>query len=286
MNFVVLFSIRALLLASTGCLTAPTSSLHTSDPSADQCDWTGSGGGGKGVRPVYLRCSRGTVSWHYPRGALRIVLSGGENSRGFQGCVKVSGPARVYIEGNGNLRLMYAPSDGKHEALHRCFRSRGQVAALYVEADELALATGRMKVKLYYDLEPQQLHEEGAECRPCSKEELAKAYCQSDLVARGTVSAVEGRPELESAELFLRVTKMLRRIDENEENEIDSGDSRITKEVRIRVPTICDARHGQGEFVIMAKKRLGDLALSCAPRLKEWAEAIREMESAPCLLRS
>ena len=176
-----------------------------------------SGGGGKGVRPVYLRCSRGSVSWRYPRGALRVVLSGGSGPRGFRGCVKASGPARVYLEGRTSLRLIYAPGDGKHEALHRCFRSRGQIAALYVEADEPAgQADDRPRVALHYDLELQQPDEEEAECRPCSKEELAKAYCQSDLVARGTVSAVERRPELESAEILLRVTKTLRRIEENE----------------------------------------------------------------------
>ena len=36
------------------------------------------------------------------------------------------------------------------------------------------------------------------------------------MVARGTVSAVENREELEVSELVLRVTKMLRRVDENE----------------------------------------------------------------------
>lgn len=72
-----------------------------------------------------------------------------------------------------------------------------------------------------------------------------------------------------------------------QENELDSGlETRATREVRIRVPTACDAHHGQGEFVIMAKKRLGDLTLSCAPRLDEWAQAVREMESAPCVLKS
>lgn len=170
------------------------------------------------MRPVYLRCSRGTVSWRYPRGALRVVLSGGEsNSRGFRGCVKASGPARVYLEGKTSLRLLYSATDGKHESLHRCFRSRGPIAALYVEADEQA-ANGKAKVRLHYDLELQQRiePEEEAECRPCSKEELAEAYCRSDLVARGTVSAVERRPELESAELVLRLTKTLRRVDENE----------------------------------------------------------------------
>ncbi|XP_014222929.1 meteorin-like protein [Trichogramma pretiosum] len=260
-------------------------------PSADQCDWTGSGGGGKGVRPVYLRCSRGSVSWRYPRGALRVVLiSGAAEGENLRGCIKSSGPARVYLEGKTSLKLLYSPGDGKHESLHRCFRTRGPVAALYVEADvqdqgsESGAPPG---VHLHYDLETQLLADpEEAECRPCSKEELAKAFCQSDLVARGTVSAVERRPELESAEILLRVTKTLRRVEENEENEIDSGDARFTRETRIRVPTVCDARHGQGEFVIMAKKRLGDLTLSCAPRLEEWAKAVRELESAPCVLRS
>ncbi|KAJ8683282.1 hypothetical protein QAD02_019074 [Eretmocerus hayati] len=291
------------LMILAGCSeAAPTIISSSQTPaSGDQCDWTGSGGSGKGVRPVYLRCSRGTVSWRYPRGALRVVLSGLEGGpRGFRGCIKASGPARVYLEGKDNLRLIYAPNDGKHEALHRCFRARGPIAALYVEADEMGqLGSGSAseraaKVRLQYDLEQLQgttgeeiaEKNEEAECRPCNREELARAYCQSDLVARGTVSAVERRPELESSEILLRVTKTLRSIDENEENEIDSNEPRLTKEVRIRVPTVCDARHGQGEFVIMAKKRLGDLTLSCAPRLEEWAKAVRELESAPCVLKS
>ncbi|XP_033213101.1 meteorin-like protein [Belonocnema kinseyi] len=277
----LIFVAVSLLLATS--LSAAPAHTHATVPPADQCDWTGSGGSGKGVRPVYLRCSRGTVSWRYPRGALRVVLSGGEGLRGFRGCVKVSGPARVYLEGKTSLRPVYSPNDGKHEGYHRCFYSNGQLAALYVEADEPS--SGKSKVKLQYDLEKHE-DEEEAECRPCSKEELATAYCQSDLVARGTVSAVEKRPDLEAAELVLRVTKTLRRVDENEDNEVDASNSRLQKEVRVRVPTTCDARHGQGEFVIMAKKRLGDLTLACAPRLETWAEAVREMESAPCVLRS
>lgn len=127
--------------------------------------------------------------------------------------MKVSGPARVYLEGKTKLRQIYAPGDEKHESLHRCFRSRGQTAALYVEADEPF--PGRAEVKLQYDLEKQDSDEE-AECKPCSTEELATAYCQSNLVARGTISVVEKRPELGASELVLRVTKTLRRVDENE----------------------------------------------------------------------
>ena len=142
-----------------------------------------------------------------------MVLSGSEGLRGYRGCIKVSGPARVYLEGKTSLRPLYSPNDGKHGAYHRCFHSNGQLAALYVEADEPS--SGKNKVTLQYDLEKQK-DEEEAECRPCSNEELAEAYCQSNLVARGTVSAVEKRPDLEAAELVLRVTKTLSQVYDNE----------------------------------------------------------------------
>lgn len=69
-------------------------------------------------------------------------------------------------------------------------------------------------------------------------------------------------------------------------NDIDDDESSDRRNVRVRVPTACDARHGLGEFVIMAKRRLGDLVLVCAPRLETWVKAVRELESAPCVLRS
>jgi len=36
------------------------------------------------VHPVYLRCSQGSVSWLYPRGALRVVLRLGTAGKEFQ----------------------------------------------------------------------------------------------------------------------------------------------------------------------------------------------------------
>nr|XP_031845947.1 meteorin-like [Nomia melanderi] len=189
-----------------------------------------------------------------------------------------------------------------------------QPAALYIEAEEQPILGEHRDVKLQYDLEvrrrrkwrpqrrrrrQQQINddpdtryrlyneEEEEDCRPCSMEELAKAYCQSDLVVRGTVNAVEKQLNLEAAELVVGVTKTLRRIEENEgNNDVDVTEFRDRKNVRVRVPSICDARHGQGEFVIMAKRRLGDLILVCAPRLETWTITVRELETAPCVLRS
>lgn len=313
---------------------------------ADQCDWIGSGGGGRGVRPVYLRCSRGTVVWRYPRGALRVVLSppvliesipkvdsdtvvSGEREQrkigyanqstltgnfddvsrpsGFRACTKVSGPVRVYLETRGKLRSLYTPRDGKHKSSHRCFyaTSNKQPAALYIEAEEQPISGELQYVILQYDLEVRRRRrrrrvandkdgryslyneEEEEDCRPCSVEELAKAYCQSDFVVRGTVSAVENRLNLEAAELVVTITKTLRRVEENEgSNDADVVESHDRRNVRVRVSSACDARHGQGEFVIMAKRRLGDLILVCAPRLETWAITVRELETAPCVLRS
>lgn len=266
----------------------------------DQCDWTGSGGGGQGVRPIYLRCSRGTISWRYPRGALRVVLSPPilvdcklKVCSEFRACTKVSGPVRVYLETNGKLRSVYSPRDGKREASHRCFYAKKQPAALYVEAEEPWFVDSQV-AKLQYDIEVRRREEESVkvnkdeddDCRPCSMEELAKAFCQSDLVARGTISAVQKRPDLEAAELIVGITKTLRRIDD-ENDVVPDTDTVDRSNIVVRVPTACDARHGQGEFVIMAKRRLGDLVLVCAPRLETWAKTVRELSSTPpCVLRS
>jgi len=81
-----------------------------------------------------------------------------------------------------------------------------------------------VKVKLQYDLEPNSVKggtlrvpDEEEECRPCTMEELAKAYCQSDLVATGTVTAVEQNYEIDTAELILRATKILRYVPQEAE---------------------------------------------------------------------
>lgn len=58
------------------------------------------------------------------------------------------------------------------------------------------------------------------------------------------------------------------------------------KNIRVRVPLVCNARHGPGEFMIMAKRRLGDLVLICAPKLETWKETVQEIDSAPCVLTS
>ncbi|KAG7210890.1 hypothetical protein KM043_012371 [Ampulex compressa] len=284
------------LLVISFCLTSLASARDRNvlQPAADRCDWSGSGGGGRGVRPVYLRCSRavpGLPLAEHSSESDNAILPAAPT---FRACMKVSGPVRVYLETNEKLASVYSPRDGKHPASHRCFRATKRPTALYVEAEEGEPSSARVKAKVRYDLEALVVRERSrefdqeTECRPCSLEELAEAYCRSDMVARGTIGAVQRRPRLETAELIVRVTKTLRRVEEAEGNDAGFDDTTANAQgtVRVRVPTSCDARHGQGEFVIMAKRRLGDLVLVCAPRLETWAVAVRKLESAPCVLKS
>lgn len=132
---------------------------------------------GRGVTPVYLRCSAGQLSWRWPRGALRAVLRvPGQPGREFRGCVRTSGAgARLFLEGPRSLAPLY-PAGGRasrasasawpvaDEAVAnkdnvpvRCFYSRNGQAALYVEASELgAPGVGEppQEFGLEYDLEP------------------------------------------------------------------------------------------------------------------------------------
>lgn len=179
---------------------------------------------------MYLRCDRGKILWHYPHAALRVVLAipistsvtdlprSPADSSGFRACVKISGPVRVFLEADGKLRQLYSPSDDKREFSYRYFHSRNDTIALYMEAEDNYSAKNA-RVRLQYDLEPNSLKggvlripNEEEECRPCSMEELATAYCQSDLVARGTLSAVQQQLDSDTAQLVLTVTKILRQV--------------------------------------------------------------------------
>ncbi|CAG9584468.1 unnamed protein product [Danaus chrysippus] len=312
----------------------------------DQCDWTGSGlssSDERGVTPVYLRCREGSVSWLYPRGALRLLfkppLPTGEKD--FKVCVRVirrqdppdlfysldrnntevAGrfPARIFVEGVRRLVPLYAPDDGDVKEL-RCFRSRHGQAALYVEAEpeegpKRRVATFRYEAR---SLERRHYDPAAADCRPCSEAELELAFCTSDLVSRAVMVGSERVSSLDSTQLTWRLTKLVRataadiqtdvqtddlndyyRYDiDNVENSIEPTRTRTRRRARTRgrkhtsththtdtrahthahtqVPHACGAATGEGEFVVMARRRLGRLTLVCAPRLEQWVKLVHD----------
>jgi len=262
----------------------------------EECDWSGSGlHPAKGVTPVYLRCSQGRVTWSYPGGALRVLLRLGSSGREFRGCIKSSATwagARVFLEGPRSLVRLLDQEDSRQKV--RCFHSRGGQAALYVEATGAATFPKQV-AELFYDLEALPRHNSGyhpsEECRPCLKEEMTHAFCTSDLVTRGIIRTVENQDDTSS--VTVKVTKHLRHSSETltSEGEEEEDENSVGEEnknlIDLVVPGHCGAKHGTGEFVFMARRKLGDLAITCAPRLEDWLEVVRSESnsgSANCVL--
>ncbi|KAI8435802.1 hypothetical protein MSG28_004028 [Choristoneura fumiferana] len=296
----------------------------------------------RGVTPVYLRCREGRVAWLYPRGALRLLFrpSMPADERDFRVCVRVVRrpdppdlfhtlrlneteaerfPARIFAEGAHKLVPLYAPDDGDAREL-RCFRSRHGQAALYVEA-EPEDGTKRREAVLRYEtrtLVKRHYDPATADCRPCSEEELELAFCTSDLVSRGIFVGAEQRADLDSTQLTLRLTKLIRAAgasqldqpapyddgqDDGQDDyyryEVDNTLERTTHRnhrrrktrslhAHIHVSSVCGAEAGAGEFLVMARRRLGRYSLVCAPRIEDWQELVQrrtEDGSAYCMLQ-
>lgn len=93
--------------------------------------------------------------------------------------------------------------------------------------------------------------------------------------------------------MSVKITKLIRHTPDDsysrevETNVISEEDG--VREVTLHVSQNCGVSHGAGEFVFMARRKLGDLSLQCAPRLEEWAllvNTLSEEGRAHCVLRS
>ncbi|VVD04560.1 unnamed protein product [Leptidea sinapis] len=284
----------------------------------------------RGVTPVYLRCREGNVSWLYPRGALRLLFRPPlpAEEKDFRVCIRVIRrpdppelfhslqvnkteaterfPARIFVEGPRKLIALYAPDDNDPREL-RCFRSKHGRAALYVEAEpeegpKRRVATFKYEAK---SLVRRHYDPATAECRPCSESELELAFCTSDLVSRGVIVGSEHREDLDTTQLTLRVTKLIRATaGGGEPNEIADDDyfryqtdnsvlphkHRRERSIHahVHVASACGASAGAGEFLVMARRALGRYRLVCAPRAHEWRQLVEKRNAegtAHCLLQ-
>jgi hypothetical protein len=112
-------------------------------------------------------------------------------------------------------------------------------------------------------------------------------------VTRGIIHGVENREELEVSQMSVKVTKLIRHTADDaftsDSNAIPDESDDALKEVTLHVAQHCGVSHGLGEFVFMARRKLGDLTLQCAPRLEDWALLVNRLSEegkAHCVLRS
>lgn len=110
----------------------------------------------------------------------------------------------------------------------------------------------------------------------------------SFAVTRGIIRGIENQEDLETTQLSIRVTKLIRATAEDEPAASNAVEAE-PPEIALEVPLHCRVGHGTGEFVFMARRKLGALRLQCAPRLEEWASLVNSLsreDKAHCLLRS
>lgn len=268
----------------------------------DQCDWYGSENeptAQPSVQSVHLRCTKGTIQWRYPHDALMVYLSlpssfSSDDNRSFLTCLKPYGPVRVFLPNRNNntsLIPLFLPSI-KKKPLYRCFHFGKNYTSLYMEAENKNYSE---IIEVQYNLELKSLKgsstlrtlEEEEECRPCSRDELIITYCDSSLVAKATIIAVEHQPDdPKTDEVTFKIDLIMRSPPKEEDSE--ASNKSLSKSngsnIRVKVPSTCDVQQGQGKYVIMLKQRFEDFVLVCAPRLEEWAQIIREIYNSPCIL--
>ncbi|XP_065338568.1 meteorin-like protein [Cloeon dipterum] len=292
-NAVVFFVILASLAATTASQNVIT----------QECDWTGSGSSGasdREVTPVYLRCTQGRVNWKLPRGAIRVVLrlpSPVSSVAPFRACVrplKGGGGATIWLEKGGSLKKMFREvrvQKGSPQS-YKCAQSQNGQVVLFV--DTVAGAPERDLSFLYHleQLPLNGVYNPENECKPCTMEEMAKAFCTSDFVARGRIVRTYQNNALKQTTLLVQVTKSLRSLqddptlsDEEIENVIPAPLDE--NKVHLVIGQHCGAHQGEGEFVFMARRKLGDLTLTCAPTLGEWirvSKRLNRKDSTECIL--
>lgn len=105
----------------------------------------------RGVQPVYLRCNQGTIRWHFPLGALRIVLQHRTSAGDLSACIRrtnSSSGARIYLASKKRLHPIFREEDPSD--LVRCVTGRPVV--LYVEADPSSDNLSRDTMEFNYQL--------------------------------------------------------------------------------------------------------------------------------------
>lgn len=112
-------------------------------------------------------------------------------------------------------------------------------------------------------------------------------------VTRGTIHSVDTDDRLDQSVVTVKVTKLIRHSSPDEEEFFEETNEIVPetrqRHVMVNVPQYCGINHGLGEFVFMARRKLGDLTLVCAPRLEHWtvlANRMNEEGRSHCVLRS
>ncbi|XP_045212344.2 meteorin-like protein [Mercenaria mercenaria] len=264
----------------------------SSQHQCDECDCIISADDGcKGVHLTTLTCMDGTVTWYNPTGALRIELKP-ERTGNFRSCFIVNtGDVKLKVSREVDLNInSKSPSqrnkfelndhnlqtlvtfEGKSKEV--CIQATDSVI-LYLEP-EVDETLGYKKVVFQYDLTfiPKDEKSPIEECRPCSEEEILKAYCSSDFVIVGSMESVHHHDDIDKTKIDVEVAQIIRHT--------GSHFSRPRRDLALQgtilAPRKCGVSKGDGLFLMTGRVRLGELTMGCAPYLDEWEAIVSRAE--------
>ncbi|XP_059185088.1 meteorin-like protein [Centropristis striata] len=266
--------------------------------SSDQCSWRGSGlsheSHRRDVEQVYLRCSQGSLEWLYPTGAIIVNLrpntepsAGPAGPEGLQVCIKPlthSQGSHVYLEHNGDLRLLLAEQDqARGSAL--CFSLAE--GALFVEAVPQTDISRRITA-FQYELVSSQgpgahlypyLQPGPVSCEPCSDEEVLMAVCSSDFAGSGIFQGAASGDHAPAAVTLGRLFRQKSRL-------FAWGGGRGRGWAgRVNVPRRCPVPPGGDEYLLTGSVHFGEAWLGCSPRYKDFLKLYVRAQKAgtnPC----
>lgn len=258
----------------------------------DQCDCIISADDKvRGVHLTTLTCHDGSITWYNPTGALRLELRP-ERTEDFRACfvvdsgdvkVKVSKEADLtinskspmqrsqFILNDHNLRTL-SLSEGRSNEI--CIDVTTSVI-LYIES-EVVEDIASKKVMFQYDITTDvQPDENSVEvCRPCSEDEILKAYCSSDFVIVGGMKSVQHMEMTDKSQIDVEVSQIIRQTGHHfTRPQRDAALKGI-----ILAPKKCGVVRGDGLFLMTGRVRLGQLTMGCAPYLEDWEAIVSKAE--------
>ncbi|XP_060067141.1 meteorin-like protein [Ylistrum balloti] len=255
-----------------------------------QCDcYVSEGYKERGVRNIKPRCNEGSIRWRNPNGGLRVQLESGYTSD-FRACfavdatniaVKVSQEFMVtsgkQISGRRSSYL-HSVAITVNRTKEICIPSSPSYPSvlLYLETERLPYHLGVQKVTFHYVIEPIRSNKlffnpMEEECRPCDPQELVRAYCSSDFVVTGKMSAVQHLDDIDRSQMDVEVTRVIRQKGQlftyfREDQSLRGS---------MMAPRQCGIQYGNGDFLFTGYLRLGHMTISCSPYLSEWRQVLK-----------
>lgn len=233
----------------------------------------------KGVIHVRPQCMEGTIRWLHPYGAIRLRLSPNNPGGKFRVCflirtqfvsIKVSEETPNDV---ADLKTLFIIRSNK--PIEHCLSSNYDPVILYIEPERSHEYTGPPKVEIQHEIvQLQNQFDPMGDCRPCSDDELLRAYCSSSFIVEGVMGKVKNNAETKTTIMEIHISRQV-----YAKSDIFYRRRRKGPLLgMVHVPVECEISRGSGIFLFMGRERFDRLHLTCAPYLSQWKTLLHQVQ--------